>query len=64
MTVANAATGTQKACELDTAGTYTGPSAIYLSAAGDYVGNGYFRSLVVNAKSPRYVMTMYLDKQR
>ncbi|WP_218509628.1 hypothetical protein [Variovorax sp. dw_308] len=64
LNTANAATGTQKACELDTAGDYAGPSAIYLTGAGDYVGNGYFRSLVMIAKSPRYVMTMYLDKQQ
>jgi hypothetical protein len=60
----NAATGTEKACGLDTTGVHKGPAAILLSPAGTYVGNGYFRSLVFHVLSSQSVYTQYLDKQR
>ena len=60
----NAATGTEKACDLDTTSAYQGLAAIVLSPAGDYVANGYFRSLTLHALSAQAVLSVSLPKQR
>jgi hypothetical protein len=49
MTAANAATGSDKACMLNTASSYAGLAAIVLTPAGIYQQNGYFRTIAFNA---------------
>jgi hypothetical protein len=60
---ADAATGTEVPCQLDTTSTYFGPAAIALTPAGIYVGNGYFRILTFHAASAQKIMLLKLNKQ-
>lgn len=65
MAAINAASGNQTACALDTTLPYAGPAGIVLTAAGTFVGNGYFRSLTFHAKTANgAVITSYLQKAR
>jgi len=47
----NSATGSQKACALDTLSPYVGLGAITFRSAGIWVSNGYFRNLSFLVKS-------------
>ncbi len=67
MTAVNAATGTAPACKLDTVSPYSGLAAVVLTPAGNYVGNGYFRTFAFNAVSngnPVHMVTSYLRKEQ
>lgn len=60
----NAASGSEPACKLAAAATYTGPAAIVFRPAGTWTTNGYFRQLtwVVSTADGAYA-TVTLNKQ-
>ncbi|SFM30984.1 hypothetical protein SAMN05444747_104217 [Variovorax sp. OV329] len=59
----NSATQGQMACTLGTS-PLDGLAAIVLTPAGTYVGNGYFRSIVMTVSSPQTAFTAVPDKVR
>jgi hypothetical protein len=54
----NAATGNQTACQLQTSPSYVGPSAIVFLPAGNFVGNGYFRSIAMTIRHATTTATL------
>lgn len=60
----NGASGTQKACVLDTELPYYGPAGIVLSAAGSFPQNGYWRNVAWHAITLNgKLLTLILRKQ-
>ncbi|MDM0077696.1 hypothetical protein QTH90_25035 [Variovorax sp. J2P1-59] len=66
LTAENAATGTEKRCQLLSGMPYVGPSAIVFIPAGKHASNGYFRSvaLTIRQDNTKAFVSNYLLKQK
>ncbi|SCK21911.1 hypothetical protein VAR608DRAFT_1692 [Variovorax sp. HW608] len=65
MTAVNAATGSERACTLDTSLPFAGLAGVVLTAAGIYPQNGYFRTFAFHVKTPNlHLLTNYLRKEQ